>query len=188
MARLWRVPGDAGGVIGGEVYDWRRYGLGGRTFNNLERRAAARRPQAQPARNNYLVNKATQANPQATNAVLRAARYLRYGGPVVFLAGAGASAHELLTAAPELRPEIARRQAAGATGGAVLSGLAIGIALVGFGVAGPALIAVGLVAGIAGGIVGEQRYYAWSSTSVVDGLCRNGSITKDDLLPYAMVP
>ena len=70
----------------------------------------------------------------------------------------------------------------------MLSGLAIGIALVGFGIAGPALIAVGLVAGIAGGIVGEQLYYAWSSTSVVDGLCRNRSITKDDLLPYAVAP
>ena len=71
MARLWRVPGGAGGVIGGEVYDWRRYGPGGRTFNNLERRAAARRPQAQPARNNYLAH----AQGDAINAILAAAGY-----------------------------------------------------------------------------------------------------------------
>jgi hypothetical protein len=180
-ARIWRLPSGVGGVVGAEIRDWRKYGLSGRTLPNLERYNATKYGIRGSESWTRIAASAAKPNPAETAAILKAARYLKRGGSVLFILGLGLTAYEIGKAEPERRPEIISREAFGFAGGSILSGLAIGVAFLGFGLVGWPLLLVGLVAGIGGGFIGERLFYSWRPDQLFHPLEQNGAISLGQL-------
>jgi hypothetical protein len=166
IARLFRIPAGPGGMLGGEIRDWRQYGAGGRSMDNLLARAEAKNGLTGEAALRKILGSVDKPNPAATESILRGARYLRSAGAVVFVAGAGWTAYNIASAPAEERPELMRREGSALAGGFVASNVAIGICFL-LGMTGVGLIAVGLVAGVAGAMAGERIYYASQHSGVV---------------------
>ena len=166
IARLFRIPAGPGGMLGGEIRDWRQYGAGGRSMDNLLTRAEAKNGLTGDAALRKILGSVDKPNPAATESILRGARYLRSAGAVVFVAGAGWTAYNIASAPAEERPELMRREGSALAGGFVASNVAIGICFL-LGMTGVGLIAVGLVAGVAGAMAGERIYYASQHSGVV---------------------
>jgi hypothetical protein len=161
-ARLWRLPTPS--LLGGlEARDWREYGVGGRTWENLlKRNAKAGRTGA--AAYEYILGSAVRANPEVTASVARGARFLRGGGAVLGVAGLAISAYDIVKAPPEQRANVAKRQAVGFAGGLIGSEVAVGLLSVGAGLLaatppGWVVIGVGLIAGIAGSLIAERTFF-----------------------------
>jgi hypothetical protein len=147
-----------------EVRDWQKYGWGGRTFSNIEARYV-RRGITGDAVFESMYKGATEPNIGVSDAAIRGARYLKYGGRVILVVSIAATAYRLLTAPQsELEKDI-HEEVGGLFGGFAGSGAAVGACLV-FGVAtgGWGLLACGVIGGAAGGIggswVGDRIYYA----------------------------
>jgi hypothetical protein len=152
-----------------EVRDTLRYGRRGRSYANLSHRYASRGLIGEGLQE-ALIAGATHPNQGISSAAVRGARYLRYGGRVVLVISVVSTAYVLLTTPEEELGRVLFEEGGAAIGGAVGSGLAIGLCLV-FGVAsgGWGLLACGALGGIAGGVggtfAGNRSYYA---TSAVD--------------------
>ncbi|WBH16008.1 hypothetical protein [Sphingomonas radiodurans] len=161
-ARIWRIPTPVTG-LGLELRDWRVYGWGGRTYDNLLTRNA-RAGRTGVAANNYIIGSATRSNPGFNASVARGARILRGGGGVLAVAGLGVTAHDIWRAPANQRGAVAQRHAVGIAGGIIGAEVAAGLVMVGAGllVATPPgwiIIAVGLVGGIAGSMIADHYFY-----------------------------
>ncbi|MBL6456928.1 hypothetical protein JMJ55_16445 [Belnapia sp. T6] len=157
-ARLWRIPTGPAMQVRLEVRDWRKYGFGGRTYQNLLRRQQGGGFTGATAYENLILS-ATQSNAGVDASIPRSARHLRFGGGILAGLALAYSAHEIAEAPPEQRANLAKHQAVGFAGGVVGGEAAAALAGVGLGllVATPpgwVVITVGLVAGLVGGVVG----------------------------------
>lgn len=163
-ARISRLPTPAL-LAGLEARDWREYGPGGRTFENLMRRKQARFGLTGPAAYESILSSASTSNPEVNAKIARAAQHLRRGGAILGVVGLGFTAAEIAEAAPEDRGHVAGRAAVSFAGGLVGSEVAVGLVTVGaallLGVtpAGWVVLAVGLVGGIAGGVIADRVFF-----------------------------
>lgn len=161
-ARLWRIPTPAL-MAGLEARDWQKYGVGGRTFENLVRRNAAQ-GRVGPAAWENILRSATTPNPEVSRSVARGAQFLRRGGGVLAVAGLAVSAHEIYNAPPGERGQLAARTGVGLAGGLVGTEIAVGLLAVGAGLLaatppGWVILAVGLIGGIAGGVIADRVFF-----------------------------
>src|ERR1700683_4904126 len=87
IARVYRLPAGPGAVVGGEIRDNLKYGLGGRTTENLVARNVGKGLTEEAAFTRVLatVDKPALAE---TEAILKGAKYLKGGGAVFFVGGA----------------------------------------------------------------------------------------------------
>lgn len=168
IARQWRIPAGPGGVLGGEIRDWRQYGAGGRTLDNLLARAEKRQGLTGEAALLKVLGSTDKPNPAVTEAILRGSRYLRNAGSVMFIGGAASMAYQVSQAPASQRMEVLLREGSAFAGGAVAGNLAIGVCFL-LGVGGIPLLAVGLVAGLAGAFVAERIYFAHRGSPALQG-------------------
>jgi hypothetical protein len=151
-------------LIGFEIRDWAKYGVGGRTFGNMERRAGQQGFKG-PAADAKLTRGATTPNVEITESMVRGAKYLKQGGRVILVIGISATAYRLLTASEDELERVLYEEAGGWIGGGLGSGAGVGLCLV-FGIAsgGWGLLACGIVGGLAGGAggayAGGKLYYS----------------------------
>lgn len=161
-ARLFRLPTPAVGV-GLEVRDWRTYGVGGRTWENLLKRQAARGNTGSSAYE-ALIGSATRSNVGVNESIARGAKLLKGGGGVLAVAGLGLTAYDIYKAPQEQRGAVATRHAIGFAGGLVASEIGVGLLTIGAGLLlatppGWVVLAVGLVAGAVGGYIADRIFY-----------------------------
>lgn len=161
-ARLWRLPLPLTGV-GLEARDWRLYGAGGRTFENIMARNASKGRVGTQAYE-YILGSATRSNPEFNASVARGARLLRGGGAVLGVAGLSISAYDIWQTAPGQRLQVAERHGVGFAGGLVGAEVAGGLLAIGAGLLlatppGWIVIGVGLVGGIAGSMIADRVFY-----------------------------
>ncbi|NMG72902.1 hypothetical protein [Parazoarcus communis] len=169
-----------------EARDWAKYGVGGRSWENMTRHASrGLPPSADPL--DRLIGSASRSNTGVSEAAIRGARMLRSGGPIFLIVGVGVSAHEIASAPAEERPHVAGQVAAEAGGGFLGSGLGVGVCIA-FGVAtsGWGLIGCGLVGGAAGGYAGGTAYRSLNPPETMRQIERDGQIDTQRvrLVPY----
>jgi hypothetical protein len=161
-ARIWRIPTPSL-LAGLEARDWRTYGPGGRTFENLLRRNAAQ-GRTGTAAYDYILGSAARSNAEVNASVARGARQLRIGGGILGVAGLAVTAHDIYQAPPERRGAVAQRHAVGFAGGLIGAEIGVGLLAVGAGLLaatppGWVVLAVGLIAGVAGSIIADRVFY-----------------------------
>jgi hypothetical protein len=160
-ARLWRLPTPSL-FAGLEARDWQKYGVGGRTFENLMARNAAGRTGT--AAYEDILGSAVRSNAEVTASVARGARFLRRGGAVLGVTGLAVSAYDIARAPAGQRGAVAQQQALGFAGGLVGSEVAAGLLAIGAGLfaatpPGWVVIGVGLVGGLVGGVISDRIFY-----------------------------
>lgn len=164
IANQMRWRSGAGTRVLFEIRDWNEYGVGGRTFANVEARYAGR-GFTSPSLEQQIIRGATHPNSGISEAALKGARYLKNGGRVVFVISIATTAYVLLTADPKDLERLVYEEAGAFAGGSAGAGLATAACLV-FGIAtsGWGLLACGVVGGIGGGFagsrLGNKLYYA----------------------------
>lgn len=159
-ARVWRMPSGPDAFVAAEMRDWKKYGFGGRSFNNLMDRSMANPARATWAREDHLkqiLRNVEKTNPAVDAAVLRNARYLKAGGAILMIAGAGWTLHEYSQTPDSQKAEFVRRESASFAGSALATGVVTAV-LVTMSVSGAIVIGAGLVAGVAGGLLAEGVY------------------------------
>lgn len=167
IARSMRWRQGLGSVVLLEVRDNLKYGLGGRSFPNMERRYAQRGYRGVGLYNKILGG-ATNPNIELSSVAYKGATYLKQGGRAIFVVSAVTTSHRILTAPKEDLPRVLAEEGGAFAGGALGAEAAVGLCLV-FGIAtgGWGLLACGVVGGVGGGLlgaeVGNQLYYASSS-------------------------
>ncbi len=161
VARLYRIPAGPGSMIGLEYRDWRVYGVGGRTPENVLSRNMSNKlvPRSEEQALAKMISSAVKPNAAETERLLKAAKFLKRGGTVFIVGGLALTGYEIYRAKPADRPELIRKEVL-VTGGSILaSDLAVGIAIA-CSLTGVGLIAVGIIAGVGGAIAAERMYYA----------------------------
>jgi hypothetical protein len=186
IANQMRWRSGAGTRVLFEVRDWTKYGVGGRTYPNIESRYSARGLRT-PALEEQIIRGATRPNVELTEAALKGARYLKYGGRVVIVISIATTAYTLLTADPKDLERLIHEEAGAFLGGSAGAGLATGACLVfGIATAGWGLLACGVIGGIAGGIggsyAGNRVYYA-RRPNIETEVLLDGEIEWVDLAP-----
>ncbi|GAA3725069.1 hypothetical protein GCM10022268_36320 [Sphingomonas cynarae] len=161
-ARLWRIPLPVTGA-GLELRDWRKYGAGGRTFDNLLDRNARQGRTGMAAYENML-GSATRSNPEYNAKIARGAKLLKGGGGVLAVAGLAVTAHDIWQAPADQRGKVLTRHGVGFAGGLIGAEVAGGLLTIGAGLLlatppGWLVLAVGLVGGIAGGVIVDRLVY-----------------------------
>ncbi len=183
IARLYRLPMGIGGVVGGEIRDISKYGMGGRSFDNLIKRQAERGIAGEAAVNKVF-STIDKPNTAVTEQMLKTSKILRSGGAIFFVGGAALTGYEIYQAAPNERPEIAKKAVGTTIAGFIASDLAIGVAIM-LGATGVGLIAIGVVAGIAAVYGTEQIFFAEHASTQIKSLKSNGIINSHGLMPIA---
>jgi hypothetical protein len=164
FARMTRLRQGPGSTVVLEVRDQIKYGLGGRSYENLSRRAE-RTATATVTKESRLIAGAMKPQSLMDAKYLEAAHYLKYGGPIMLVLGAGLSAKEIASSSKADRPRVIAEEAGGFVGGELASESAA-IALLAVGTGGLGLVAiagiavVGVVGGIAGTWLADKLYYA----------------------------
>ncbi len=181
IARVFRIPMGPGAMLGGELRDNMRYGLGGRSLSNLEARNMARGLTQQESLTRIL-GSVDRPNAQVTAQALKAARILRSGGVVLFVGGLGLTGYEISQAQPKDRPYLVKKAAAttGASFGA--STIAVGFAVM-LGATGVGLIAIGIVAGVAAAYGTEEVFFSDAKANHTQALLTHGFVHARDLKP-----
>ncbi|MQP65458.1 hypothetical protein GE253_08855 [Niveispirillum sp. SYP-B3756] len=166
-ARIWRIPTPVVG-IGFEARDWMKYGLGGRTYNNIYKYTKEKMNNNNVNDlkiNRNIVYSSTRSNPAVNEAAKTGEKFLRRGGGVLLVAGLGLAAYDIWQAPAERRMDVAVRRGAGIAGGIIGAELAAGALTLGAGIllgvtpAGWLIIAVGLVGAIAGAMVVDKVFF-----------------------------
>jgi len=138
-----------------EIRDWRKYGRGGRTYDNLTRYY---RNQGVPAGdiNSRILSGAQRSN-TGVNAAMKGAAYLRHGGRVLIVVGVTISVARIWNASEEELPRVISEELGGFIGGGLGASAGVGLCIV-FGIAtsGWGLLACGVVGGGAGGWIGSE--------------------------------
>lgn len=170
FARATRLRQGPGATVVLEVRDWKKYGVGGRTYGNLAQKAEADIARGAKytkglTRDEVLIRGAMRPQALLSPQFLEAARYLKYGGPVMLVLGAGLTAHEIASAPKQDRNRVIAEEAGGFIGGELAAeGAAIALLTVGTGglglVAIAGVAAVGVVGGVAGSWLADKLYYA----------------------------
>lgn len=148
----------------GETRDNVKYGPGGRTPENLYKRAVSKDNLAGGEAYKKMVHGSSQSNEATTQAIRKGSKYLKHGGKVIIVVSVSITAYTLMTTPEEDMERVLHEDVGGAVGGAIGTGLAVG-ACIAFGVAtaGWGLLACGVVGGLAGGIggsyLGDKIYY-----------------------------
>jgi hypothetical protein len=173
VARWWRLPAGPGGVLGGEIRDIKQYGPGGRTLPNLLKRVETKYGETGMTALERIASSATKPNDLETVAIMRGAKYLKYGGAVLFVGGLVWTGYDIYKAPEGQRVEVAKKEGIGMVGGLVGSNLAVGVCFL-LGASGVGLVVVGLVAGVAGAMAAEKLYYSHSHDQVVQDLHVSG--------------
>lgn len=161
---------------------------GGRTYANMGTRALNKfklKPNPDFVLEEELIRGALRPNAEITADVIRAARYLRYGGPLLLTLGVGLSAYDVASPTPQDRGRVVAEEAGAWTGSWILSAAAVAICVLAAPeTGGLSLVAIGFLGGTAGGIggslVADKIYYA-SHPHLVPMVRRTGEI------PYSMV-
>ena len=176
IATRMRLRSGPGTTVLFEVRDWSEYGVGGRSFRNVEARYAARGLRGAEL-SEAMIAGATHPNTGISSTAIRGARYLRHGGRVVVVLSVVTTAYTLLTTPEEDLERVLHEEAGGLVGGAAGAGLAMGVCLV-FGVAsgGWGMLACAAIGGIGGGAAGtyagNRVYYSrrqdFGNAGVVD--------------------
>ena len=183
IARVFRLPTGIGTVIGGEIRDTRKYGFGGRSFDNLMLRQAARGVTGRAAVTNIL-HSVDKPNLAVTEQMLKTAKVLRGGGAVLFVGGLALSGYEIYQATPQERPALVKKTAATMGAALVASEIAVGIALM-LSAPAVAVIAVGLVVGGVAAYETEQIFFTDNKPKHVQALKTHGILHFSDLIPAA---
>jgi hypothetical protein len=194
IARSIRLRQNPGAMVTLELRDWKQYGFGGRSKTNLCNRAnspaetwnsflgPSKIERSGHSMDEYLIRSAPKASEGVDEAVLRAGRYLRYGGLIMIVIGTEISAYDILSAAPQDRGRVASEEVGATVGSWLLSGAVTAVAILAIpATGGLSLIAIGAI-GVGGGILGsiggtllaDQIYYA--SAYDVPGIQRTGVI------------
>ena len=169
IARQIRLKNSLGQTVLFEVRDNLKYGLGGRTPENLRNRYSTPR-NGQPGLSgsqldDALIKGATKPNQVISDSAFKAAKYLKHGGRVIVVVSVATTAYTLLTAPQEDLERILYEEAGGMVGGSLGASAAVGACLV-FGIAtgGWGLLACGVVGGLGGGALGtyagNKIYYS----------------------------
>jgi hypothetical protein len=179
IARRIRLKQGISPTVLFEIRDHVKYGLGGRTFKNMQRRAVRAGYQGQAAYE-QLIRGATRPNPEITQSMVGAARYLKHGGRVILVISVATTAYTILTAPQEELERVLAEEAGGIIGGSAGSGLGVGLCLIlGIASGGWGLLACGVVGGLAGGAVGAyagDRIYYSMKDEVLDQASTQGVI------------
>ena len=152
-----------------EVRDSVKYGMGGRTYENMaaytQKKAARKGIRLSDLEvDESLIESALRSNKEVSKGAKNGAKYLKHGGKILLVFSISATAYTLLTAPEGELERIIYEEIGGAAGGWMGAGLGAGGCLV-FGIAtsGWGLLACGVVGGFAGGvggsIAGEKIYY-----------------------------
>lgn len=162
-ARIWRIPTPSL-LVSLEARDWQEYGRGGRTLDNLLTRNQKRYGLTGPAALERILQGASKSNAAVNADVANSARFLRRSGGVLAVAGLAITAHEVIQAPPAQRGALVQRQAVGFAGGLIGAEVGAGLLAVGCGLLattppGWIIIGVGLVAGVAGGMIADRVFY-----------------------------
>lgn len=148
-----------------EARDWAKYGVGGRSWDNIYNRASARAAQ-EGLRTGVMIDPldriiqtATTPNVEVSDAAIRGAKFLRRAGPIFIVAGVLVDGYEIYSAPEGERGHVAGRVASEAGGGFLGGGLGVGVCIA-FGIAtsGWGLLACGAVGGIGGSYAGGKIY------------------------------
>jgi hypothetical protein len=186
IARSMRWRQGIGSVILLEARDNWKYGWGGRTFPNLQRRYAV-----PGVDNNAILQKilkgATSPNVELTETAMRGARYLSYGGKAIIVVSVATTGYRLLNTPAEELPRVMSEEGGSFIGGAVGAEAAVGLCLV-FGIVtgGWGLLGCGVLGGLAGGIVGGElgnRLYYSASPRVVAQANETAIVVPAELSP-----
>jgi hypothetical protein len=174
IARLYRIPSGTGAVIGGELRDNLKYGLGGRTPDNLVARNMERGLSEQEALAKVL-STVDKPNVAVTESVLKGAKYLKGGGAVLFVGGIALSGYEVYKADPKDRPALIKKEAVTTGTSMLATDLVVGVAFM-LGATGIGLIAIGVVAGVAASYGAEKLYYAHQQSDALNTFTSAGSV------------
>lgn len=160
-----------------EVRDWREYGYGGRTWNNITRRYEARGLRGDKMYD-HIIKGAQKSNPNVNNAAMRGASYLKHGGRVVLVVGVAISAARIWNASDEELPRVIGEELGGFIGGGIGAGAGVGICII-FGIAtsGWGLLACGVVGGVGGGVAGS-----YAGGKITDGIYYSDANTPAHML------
>ncbi len=156
IARGMRAKQGGAAHIVLELRDQLKYGIGGRSYNNLEKRALKRGvPTAElPA---TMLRNAVRPNQGVSNAALKGAQFLKHGGRAVVVVSISATAYTLLTAPEGQLEGIFYEEVGGVAGGIAGGGAGVGLCILfGIGSGGWGLLACGVVGGGLGGLVGAE--------------------------------
>lgn len=154
IARMMRGVQGPGATVLLEIRDTVKYGQGGRTPENIERRYSKKA--GGDAVHRKIIDGAFKSN-KAVDEAARGAKFLRHGGRAVVVISVSVTAYRLYTTPREKLDDVIVEEVGAAAGGAIGSGAAIGLCIVlGVATGGWGLLACGVVGGIGGGIVGEK--------------------------------
>lgn len=169
-----------------EARDWAKYGVGGRNWANVHERAARFTPPGSDPLDR-IIRTASQPNQAISHAAIRGARLLRRAGPVFVVVGLGLDAHEVYSAPPDQRGDVAARVASEAGGGFLGAGAGVGLCLV-FGIAsgGWGLLACGAIGGLGGSVAGGQIYRSARPQDAIREIGEQGCVSQGhaQLMPY----
>lgn len=178
IAQVMRAKQGGGAHIILELRDNVKYGFGGRSYDNLGKRATVKGIK-QSEIPHYLLKNATRPNKAISDAALKGAKFLKHGGRVVVVLSISATAYTLLTAPEDKLEKILYEELGGAAGGFVGGGIGVGLCILfGIATAGWGLLACGVVGGGVGGIIGTasgnkvflfKEEYIRNSAGIVHG-------------------
>lgn len=160
-----RLRQNLGAAVTLDLRDRAQYGIAGRSLPTMLERARVTAARTVPPAdiNEIVVAGALRSNAGVTGSVARATRFLGRGGAVLSVLGVAAGGYEIYAAKPEDRGRIVAEQAGATATSWAASGGAVALCVVlGVGTGGVGLLAIGLVAGVAGGAAGSwlgDRFY-----------------------------
>lgn len=148
------------------IRDWGEYGIGGRTWPNIERRYEEKHKLTGEAIHDKIINGARKSNEGVNKAAMRGASFLKHGGRVVLVVGINMTAARIWKASDEEMPRVLLEELGGYVGGGLGAGMAAtGCIIFGVASAGWGLLACGVVGGLAGGIAGS-----YAAEAAADGI------------------
>ena len=162
-----RLRQNLGAAVTLDLRDRVQYGLAGRSFDTMLERAKKSVARSEPPGDAYeaVIAGALRSNVKVSGRVARATEFLSRGGTVLTVLGVAASGYEIYEAKPEDRGRVIAEQAGSTAASWAASGGAVALCVVlGAGTGGVGLLAIGLVAGFAGGAagswLGDRVYYS----------------------------
>ena len=179
IATVMRLRSGIGTLVTFEIRDWGRFGPGGRTHSNLQKRYARQGLKGE-ALSNRLIRGAQSPNTGVSSAAIKGARYLKHGGRAILVISIPLTAYTLMTAPEGELERLLYTEAGAFAGGSTGAGVGTGACLIfGLATSGWGLLACGVVGGLVGGIggswAGEKLYYS-SNPRVEDVVTASGTL------------
>ena len=179
-----RIRSSSGMITRGiyEIRDWREYGMGGRTWANIERRYQSRGLTG-GAMHDEIIRGAQKSNATVNTAAMRGASYLKHGGRIVLVVGVAITAARIWNASDHELPKVIGEELGGFVGGSLGAGAGVGICMI-FGIAsgGWGLLACGVIGGLGGGVAGS-----YAGGKIADGLYYSDANTPADQIGQVTV-